>query len=318
MKAVVIRAYGDPEVLKFEEWPDPVIGPGEVLVRVAATSINPFDLKLRAGQMKEYYPLTFPAILGVDVAGIVEAVGAGVQNFVPGDKVFTNATQTYASLCLVKAADLAKIPDRMQTVDIAALPTVTTTGAQLAELATAGKRSGTILVTGAAGSVGRSAVFMAKESGWGVIAGVRKKQAEVARATGADRVIALDDEASMKSIEPLDAVADTISGPSADQLIGKVKKGGVFASVLAAPGNAAAYPDVKIETMQVKPAPATLVRMAEAVKAGRLQIPLGERFALADASKPILQRRKEPPESFCCSPDGHVLAAREFPLEEKL
>jgi NADPH:quinone reductase-like Zn-dependent oxidoreductase len=285
MKAVVIRAYGGPEVLKFEERPDPVIGPDDVLVRVAATSVNPFDLKLRSGQMKEFFPLTFPAILGVDVSGIIEAVGAGVQNFVPGDKVFTNATETYAARCLVKAANLAKIPDGMQTVEAAALPTVTTTGAQLAELAIGGKRSGIILVTGAAGSVGRSAVFRAKESGWVVIAGVRKKQTEAGRATGADRVIALDDEASMKSMEPLDAVADTISGPSADQLIGKVKKGGIFASVLAAPSNSAAYPDVTIQTMQVKPAPATLVRMAQAVNAGQLQIPLGERFALADASK---------------------------------
>src|SRR5215469_15511719 len=117
MKAVVIHAYGGPEVLKFEERPDPVIGPGDVLVRVTATSVNPFDLKLRSGQMKEYFPLTFPAILGGDVAGIVEAVGAGVQNFVPGDKVFTNATETYAALCVVKAAYLAKIPDGMHTVE---------------------------------------------------------------------------------------------------------------------------------------------------------------------------------------------------------
>src|SRR6516225_7831622 len=106
MKAVVIRAYGGPEVLKFEERPDPVTGPGDVLVRVAATSVNPFDLKLRSGQMKAFFPLSFPAILGVDVSGIVEAVGAGVQDFVPGDRVFTNATETYAALCLVKAAAL--------------------------------------------------------------------------------------------------------------------------------------------------------------------------------------------------------------------
>lgn len=140
-------------------------------------------------------------------------------------------------------------------------------------------------MTGAAGNVGLSAAFKAKESGWLVIAGVRGKQIEAGKSTGADRVVALDDEASMKSLEPLDAVADAISGPSADQLMGKVKKGGVFASVLAGPSNAAAYPDVKIETMQVGPAPATLVRMAEAVIAGKLQIPIGQRFPLAGASE---------------------------------
>ena len=140
-------------------------------------------------------------------------------------------------------------------------------------------------MTGAAGNIGRSAVFTAKESGWTVIAGVRKKQMEEAKATGADRVVALDDDTSLNSLEQLDAVADTVSGPIADKLIGKVKKEGTFASTLASPSNAAAYPDVRIETMIVKPAPATLVHMAEAVKAGKLAIPLGQRFALADANK---------------------------------
>lgn len=89
----------------------------------------------------------------------------------------------------------------------------------------------------------------------------------------------------MKSPESLDAVADTVAGPITDALIGKVKKGGVFASVLASPANAAAFPHVRVETMQVKPDPATLLNMAEAVKAGKLAIPLGQRFPLADASK---------------------------------
>jgi NADPH:quinone reductase-like Zn-dependent oxidoreductase len=284
MKAVVIRAYGGPKELKFEERPDPVPGPGEVLVRVTATSVNPFDWKIRSGAFKDIIPLTFPAILGVDVAGIVEAVGPGVQNFVPGDSVFGQATQTYASLCVVKAADLARVPNRIDVIEIAALPTVTTTGAQLAELATRGRQCGTVLVTGAVGSVGRSTVFIAKESGWSVIAGVRNKQMQEAKATGADRVIALDDQALLKSLEPVDAIADTISGSIADQLIGKVKNGGMFASVLAPPSNAA-HPDVRVETMQVKPAPATLVHMAEAVRTGKLMIPLGQRYPLSDASK---------------------------------
>jgi NADPH:quinone reductase-like Zn-dependent oxidoreductase len=285
MKAVVIRAYGGPEVLKLEEGPDPAPGPGEVLVRVAATSVNPFDWKVRSGAFKDMIPLNFPAILGFDVSGIVDAVGPGADNFAPGDRVFGQASQAYASLCVVKAADLARVPDQIDAIEIAALPTVTTTGAQLAELATHGRQGGIILVTGAVGSVGRSVVFVAKESGWSVIAGVRSRQMQEAKTIGADRVVALDDETSLKSLELMDAIADTISGSIADQLIGKVKDGGVFASVIAAPVNASAHPNVMVETMQVKPAPATLIRMAEAVRAGRLVIPLGQRYALGDASK---------------------------------
>ncbi len=71
MKAVVVHQYGGPEVLKFEEYPDPVAGPGEVLVRVAATSVNPIDYKRRAGLMKDYYPIKFPGLMGVDIAGTV-------------------------------------------------------------------------------------------------------------------------------------------------------------------------------------------------------------------------------------------------------
>ena len=292
MKAVVIHAYGGPEQLKFEDYPEPVPGPGDVLVKVAATSVNPFDWKIRSGAVKDFVPLTFPAILGLDVSGIVEAVGLGVKNFAPGDKVFAHTTRTYAQQCVVKADDLARIPEHADLVKIAALPTVTTTGAQLAELATRGKRGGTVLVTGALGNVGRSAVFTAKDNGWVVIAGVRQKHAQEAKSIGADRVLALDDDAAMKSLEVLDAVVDTVSGPAADKLVTKIKKGGTFASVLGPPGNAAAYPEIRVETMQVKPAPATMVRMAKAVEAGKLVIPLGERFALADASKAHLAAEK--------------------------
>jgi NADPH:quinone reductase-like Zn-dependent oxidoreductase len=292
MKAAVIRAYGGPDELRLEDRPDPILGPGYVLVRVAATSVNPYDLKIRSGVLKDFVRLTFPAILGFDVSGVVEAVGPGVESFGRGDRVFGQATQAYASLCLVKATDLAKIPADMDTIDVAALPTVTTTGSQLADLATRAQARGTVLVTGAVGNVGRSAVFAAKNKGWIVIAGVRATQVEQGKATGADRVIALDDESSLTALESIDAVADTVSGPTADKLIGKVKKGGTYASVLAPPSNAAAHPDVRIETMQVKPAPATLVDMAEAVRAGKLTIPLGQRFALAEANKAHLAAEK--------------------------
>jgi NADPH:quinone reductase-like Zn-dependent oxidoreductase len=285
MKAVVIHAYGGPDELKFEERPDPAVGAGELRVKVPATSVNPVDVKLRSGALKSYFPLTFPSILGFDVSGTVEAVGPGAEAFGPGDRVFGQAQQAYSTLCVVTAADLVKLPDQMDLINVAALPTVTTIGAQLAELALGGRSRATVLVTGAVGNVGRAAVFTAKDRGATVIAAVLKRQLETAKTIGADRVIALDDDASLKFLEPLDAVADTVAGPVGDQLIAKVKAGGIFASVVALPGKASAFPAVKVESMQVKPDAKTLLRMAEAVQAGKLAIPMGERFALKDANK---------------------------------
>src|SRR3984885_2044292 len=110
MKAVVVHEYGGPEVLKFEEYPDPVPGQDEVLVRVAATSVNPIDYKRRAGLTKDFYPLHFPGLIGVDIAGTVVEIGPGVEGFSVGDQVFATADNTYAELCVVKASALAKVP----------------------------------------------------------------------------------------------------------------------------------------------------------------------------------------------------------------
>jgi len=128
MKAVVVYQYGGPEVLKFEEYPDPVAGPGEVLVRVAATSVNPIDYKRRAGLTKDFYPLQFPGLIGVDIAGTVVKIGSGVENFSVGDQVFAMADNTYAELCVVKTAMLVKVPKGLNLLQAAALPLGTGTG----------------------------------------------------------------------------------------------------------------------------------------------------------------------------------------------
>ena len=91
MKAVVVHKYGGPEVLKFEDYPDPVPGAGEVLVRVAAASVNPLDYKRRAGLTDDYYPIHFPGLIGVDMAGTVVKIGPEVEGFSVGDQVFSMA-----------------------------------------------------------------------------------------------------------------------------------------------------------------------------------------------------------------------------------
>ena len=284
MKAVVIHEYGGPEVLKFEDYPDPVPGPGEVLVRVAATSVNPIDYKRRAGLTKDFYPITFPGLIGVDIAGTVVTVGPGVEALSRGDQVFAMAADTYAELCVVKAAILAKVPKGLDLIQAAALPLVTTTGNQLIS-ATGIKAGQTVLVAGAAGNVGRSAVFAAKQRGAVVIAGVLKSQMDEGKTIGADQLVATDDNNAIANLPMLDVVADTVNGKTAEKLIAKVKAGGVFASVLGAPQNAEKYPTVKVLPVYAAPDAKTLQFMAEAVRDGRLVIPISQKLPLSEAAE---------------------------------
>src|ERR1700677_686476 len=205
MKAIVVHEYGGPEVLKYEEYPDPVPGAGEVLGRVAAASVNPIDYKRRAGLTKDFYPMTFPGLIGVDMSGTVVKVGPGVEGSSAGDEVFAMADNTYAELCVVKADVLAKVPKGLDLIEAAALPLVTVTGNQLMS-ATEIKAGQTVLVVGAVGNVGRSAVYTAKSRGATIIAGVLKRQFDEAKTVGADQLVATDDDAAIANLAPLDAV----------------------------------------------------------------------------------------------------------------
>jgi NADPH:quinone reductase-like Zn-dependent oxidoreductase len=284
MRAIVVHEYGGPEVLKYEEYPDPVPAKGEVLVRVAAASVNPIDFKRRRGLTKDYYPIHFPGLIGVDMAGTVIKIGPGAEGFSVGDRVFAMADNTYAELCAVNVAILAKVPAGLDLIEAAALPLVTTTGNQL--LSATGVKSGqTVMVVGAVGNVGRSAVFTAKDSRAAVIAGVLKRQMDEAKTVGADQVVATDDDTAIDKLPPLDAVADAVGGRTAEKLIARVKQGGVFASVLGKPRNAAEYPSVKAVFVFSKFDRRTLEFMAEAVRDGKLMIPISRKLPLSEAAE---------------------------------
>lgn len=284
MKAIVVHQYGGPEVLKFEVFADPVPGPGEVLVRIAAASVNPIDCKRRAGLTKDFYPMQFPSLIGVDMSGIVEEVGPEVVTFTAGNRVFAMADNTYAELCVVKADVLADVPEGLDLIQAAALPLVTVTGNQLLS-ATEIKAGQTVMVVGAVGNVGRSAVFTAKNRGAIVIAGVLKRQIDQAKSIGADQAVATDDDAALANLPPLDAVADTVGGKTAEKLIAKVRPGGVFASVAGTPQSAANYPSVKVVFVFSHFDRQTLQFMAEAVRDGKLVIPIGQKLPLSKAAE---------------------------------
>lgn len=285
MKAVVLHEYGGPSKLKYEDFDDPVAAPGEVLVRVAAASVNPIDWKIRSGAMQAIFPTQFPAILGFDLSGTVRAVGEGVTGFALGDKVMAVSPRAYAELAVVKAEVLALVPDGLDLVEAAALPLVTVTGEELMSEGVGIKQGETVLVAGALGGVGRTAVLTAKKAGATVIAGVRKSQVKAAETLGADEVLALDDENAVAKLGFLDAVADAVGGKTAEILLAKVKQGGVFASVTGTPANAKLHPTVKVVMFQQHPDAGKIRMLAEDVVAGRLVIPIDRMVTLADAGE---------------------------------
>ena len=283
MKAVVLHEYGGPDKLAYEDVPDPKAGEGEVLVRVAATSVNPIDYKLRSGSFKAFMPLEFPAILGNDFSGIVREVGKGVSGFAAGDKVMGVADKADAEMVVAKANALMLVPEGLDLVKAAALPVVTMTGEQLISKGTGIQSGQTVLITGATGNVGRAAVRTAKKAGAVVIAGVRKAKAETAATLGVDEVLALDDASAVEKLGFIDAVADTVGGKTAETLIGKVKQGGVFASVVGPPTNAKLHPTVKVVQVVMHPDMTALRGLAEDVVAGKLVIPIDRMVPLAEA-----------------------------------
>ena len=283
MKAVVLHEYGGPDKLHYEDVADAKAGEGEVLVRTAATSVNPVDYKMRSGEAKERFPVEFPGILGRDVSGTVQALGAGVTEFAEGDRVMAFSAKTYAQLVAVKASELTRVPDDLDIVDAAALPLVLLTGEQLISRGVRPEKGWTVLVAGAVGSVGRSAVFTAKGLGAVVIAGVRKGQLGQAKQLNADEVIALDDKDAMAKLGFVDAVADAVGGETAERLLEKVRQGGVFASVLGPPKNAKLHGTIRIEPVAATPDPETLQRMAADVAAKRLVIPIDRIMPLVEA-----------------------------------
>jgi NADPH:quinone reductase-like Zn-dependent oxidoreductase len=283
VKAVVMHEYGGPDVLKYEDVPDPVPAKGEVLIRIAAASINPVDLWQRAGATQASLRLEFPAIIGWDVSGIVVGLGPEVREFAVGDRVFAWAFHTYAELCAVKTSVLARIPDGVDLIEAAALPLVTVTGNQLISVASGVKAGQTVLVSGAVGGVGRAAVRTAKDQGAIVIAGVRRKQLDAAKSIGADQVVALDDQAAFDALAPVDIVANTVGAATAEQLVGKVRDGGMFASVIGVPESARSRPSVRTVAFVSKQDPETLLYMAKAVRDGKLKIPISQRLPLRDA-----------------------------------
>ena len=283
MKAVRLHGSGGVDQLRYEDVPTPEPGPDEVLVQVAATSLNPIDWKIRSGSFKDIMPVKFPAILGRDVAGTVVKGGVNVRNPEAGQKVMGIVNGSYAEYVTARADHLTVIPDGLELEQAAALPLVVTTGAQLIQHMRL-QRGDVILVTGALGNVGRSAVYLAKTQGARVVAGVNTEQKEKAKSLGVDQVVGIDNSKEIAEMPELDAIADTVDQDVTGKLIPKLKSGGVLGSVLGKPKEAEGK-NIRVEAVLSSPDASLLRQMADAVRDGKLVIPIAKKMRLSEAGE---------------------------------
>jgi NADPH:quinone reductase-like Zn-dependent oxidoreductase len=273
MKAIRFHGYGGPSVYAYEDADDPKAGAGEVLVEVHAASLNAIDWKIRNGDMKAFMPVDLPAIPGRDVAGVISGTKERVMGFVNG---------TFAEKVAAPRAALATIPEGMSDEQAAAIPLVLISGAQLIELGVKPTAGMTVLVSGAVGGVGRAAVYVAKQHGAKVIAGVRKSQKAEASRLGADSVVALDDDDDLAGIRDVDAIADAVGGKTAEKLVPCLRTGGIFATVLGAPPPGAEERGATFVPVFAKADTQRLEALARDVQEGKLVIPVSRVFKLSE------------------------------------
>jgi NADPH:quinone reductase-like Zn-dependent oxidoreductase len=291
MKAVYIQQFGGPEVLRYGDLPDPSAGPGQIVVDTFAASVNGADWKVRAGN---YGQPKFPLILGRDFSGVVNALGAGVEDLRIGDEVFgvleAGRDATYAEKIAVGASIVARKPSVLSHADAAALA-LTGLTALCAIEDTLKLRSGeTILIQGGAGGVASFAIQLAKHLGARVITTASAANSTYVRAIGADEVIDYNTTDFSKVVSNCDAVFDTVGGDVALRSFAVLKPGGraAFIASGAQPpkadrsdvtalrpivGRDRAHLDRIAELYQagaVRPPHVTLYRLSEAVEALRV------------------------------------------------
>jgi NADPH:quinone reductase-like Zn-dependent oxidoreductase len=288
MKAAFFRKNGGPEVLQYGEVPDPVSGPGEVLVDVHAASVNGADWKVRAGT---YAPIAkFPYVPGRDFSGVVAVLGAGVTDLEVGDPVFGVVEQVadgcYAEKLAIRSAIVARKPASLSHVDAAALALIGLTALVSVEDTLKLKRGETILIQGGAGGVASFAVQLAKHIGAHVAATAGAKNVDFVRSLGADQVIDYTKGDFSKQIKDCDLVFDLIGGDVRYQSFPVLKAGGVI-SHMSVPAMTQTPPrsDVAVKPAAVKYDTALLDEISKLVAGKAMKPTVTATYSLDDALK---------------------------------
>src|SRR5215468_347986 len=236
MKAAYFEQHGGPDVIKYGDRPDPVAGPGDILVDIATSTVNGADWRVRDGS---YAQMKVPHIMGRDFSGTVAALGEGVTYFKVGDAVFgvlpAGQEGTYAEKVAVKAAVIAKKPPSLSDVDAAALALTGLTAISAIEDSLKLKRGETILITGGAGGVASFGIQLAKHIGARVVTNTSAANMDYVRGLGADQVIDYNKEDFTKLGQVFDAVFDTVGGETAQKSFAVVKPGGRAAFIASGP-----------------------------------------------------------------------------------
>jgi NADPH:quinone reductase-like Zn-dependent oxidoreductase len=286
MKAAFIEQYGGPEVLKYGDLPDPVPAAGEVVIDVAAASVNAADWKVRAGQYKYS---KFPIVLGRDFSGTISAIGDGVADLRIGDAAFgvceAGQEGAYAEKIAVKAAIVAKKPDGLSHVDAAALALTGLTAMSAIEDTLKLRAGETILIQGGAGGVASFAIQLAKHIGARVITTASAANHAYLRGLGADQIIDYNVEDFTRVVSGCDAVFDTVGDDVAQRSFAVLKPGGRAAFI--ASGAQAPKPergDVTSLRPPVERARRHLERIAHLVQTGAVRVPEIRLYRLSEAS----------------------------------
>jgi len=289
MKAVLLINHGGPKMLRYGEAPDPTAGPGEVVVDIHAASVNAADYKVRLGGGR-YSLSRFPHVLGRDFSGVVSAIGAGVTDFTVGDAVFGVTDQgiegAYAEKIAIKAAIIAKKPDRLSHLEAAALGLTSLTALTAIEDTAHPKAGQTILIQGGAGGVAGFAVQLCKYLGATVITTASASNHPYVRGLGANQVIDYNaqDFTAIGSI--CDVVFDTVGGDVRAGCYAVLKPGGKLVWIAPAPeGFHPSRTDVETLRPNVIRDRAHLERMLALLDADAVRPPTIVRYRLADAAE---------------------------------
>ena len=283
MRAVRIHRFGGPEVIVIDDIDRPVPGAGEVLVRVAASGVGPWDALIREGQSKvsPQPPLT----LGSDLSGVIEAVGQDVADFTPGDEVYGVTNPQFcganAEYAIASAKMIARKPKRLTHIEAASVPVVAVTAWQMLFEYARVAEGQRILILGAAGNVGSYAVQLAAKRGLNITAIVRPSDIEYVRTLGAD-VVLESQTADFDAIDPVDAVIDLVGGDALERSFRAVKRGGIVVSVVST-GPMPQHSDVRSVFFYVEVTTARLNAISPRLDDGSLLPQVGTILALDQA-----------------------------------